>query len=101
MECHNKINKQENSSIVKVTVQISRRIAGATYIRILTNKNGSQNTIAQFTSVYQPPSINEDISFNISDDPDNIEIQAETVSGGSMQQTDVKYVIEFGQWIND
>lgn len=95
MEAHTVINKPDNVIIKRITFQINRNINGATYIRIITNKNEIPTTVVQYTSVNQPPALNEDISFNIVDDPDSIEIQAQTVSGGSMPQTNITYTVDF------
>lgn len=95
MEAHTVIDKPDNVSIKRITIQINRNINGATYIRVITNKNANPTTVVQYTSVNQPPALNEDISFNIVDDPDSIEIQAQTVSGGSMPQTNIMYTVDF------
>ena len=95
MECHTIINKPDNTNIVKVTIQINRQIAGQTYIRVISNKGDTPTTIAQYSFAVQPPVLNQDIPFDISDNPDNIEIQAQTIPAGIMQQTNVPYTIEF------
>lgn len=96
MECHTIINKPDNANITKVTIQINRQIAGQTYIRVISNKGDTPTTIAQYSFAVQPPVLNEDISFDITDNPDNIEIQAQTITAGIMQQTNVPYTIDFG-----
>ena len=95
MECHAIISRPENTSIKKVTIQINRQIAGQTYIRVISNKGDTPTTIAQYSFAVQPPGLNQDIPFDISDNPDNIEIQAQTIPAGIMQQTNVPYTIEF------
>ena len=95
MECHTIISRPENTSIKKVTIQINRQIAGQTYIRVISNKGDTPTTIAQYSFAVQPPVLNQDIPFDISDNPDNIEIQAQTIPAGIMQQTNVPYTIEF------
>ena len=95
MECHAIISRPENTSIKKVTIQINRQIAGQTYIRVISNKGDTPTTIAQYSFAVQPPVLNQDIPFDISDNPDNIEIQAQTIPAGIMQQTNVPYTIEF------
>ena len=95
MECHAIISRPENTSIKKVTIQINRQIAGQTYIRVISNKGDTPTTIAQYSFAVQPPGLNQDIPFDISDNPDNIEIQAQTTPAGIMQQTNVPYTIEF------
>lgn len=95
MECHAIISRPENTSIKKITIQINRQIAGQTYIRVISNKGDTPTTIAQYSFAVQPPVLNQDIPFDISDNPDNIEIQAQTIPGGIMQQTNVPYTIEF------
>lgn len=95
MECHTIISRPENTSIKKITIQINRQIAGQTYIRVISNKGDTPTTIAQYSFAVQPPVLNQDIPFDISDNPDNIEIQAQTIPAGIMQQTNVPYTIEF------
>ena len=95
MECHTIISRPENTSIKKITIQINRQIAGQTYIRVISNKGDTPTTIAQYSFAVQPPGLNQDIPFDISDNPDNIEIQAQTIPAGIMQQTNVPYTIEF------
>ena len=82
-------------SIKRITIQINRNINGATYVRVITRKDEVPTTVVQYTSVNQPPVLNEDISFDIADDPDSVEIQAQTVSGGSMPQTNIAYTVDF------
>ena len=95
IEAHTVINKPDNVSIKRITIQISRNVNGATYIRVITQKDEVPTTVAQYTYVNQPPVLNEDISFDIADDPDSVEIQAQTVSGGSMPQTNIAYTVDF------
>lgn len=95
MECHTIISRPENTSIKKITIQINRQIADQTYIRVISNKGDTPTTIAQYSFAVQPPVLNQDIPFDISDNPDNIEIQAQTIPAGIMQQTNVPYTIEF------
>ena len=95
MNCYTRINKQENADIKKLIIQINRTIAGQTYIRIISNKDSIPTTIMQY-ALNSQPAINEDIEFNISDSPDNIEIEAQTIQSGVMQGTTVQYTVEFG-----
>ena len=95
MNCYTRINKQENADIKKLIIQINRAIAGQTYIRIISNKDSIPTTIMQY-ALNSQPAINEDIEFNISDSPDNIEIEAQTIQSGVMQGTTVQYTVEFG-----
>ena len=95
IEAHTVINKPDNVSIKRITIQINRNINGATYVRVITRKDEVPTTVVQYTSVNQPPVLNEDISFDIADDPDSVEIQAQTVSGGSMPQTNITYTVDF------
>lgn len=95
IEAHTVINKPDNVSIKRITIQINRNINGATYVRVITRKDEVPTTVVQYTSVNQPPVLNEDISFDIADDPDSVEIQAQTVSGGSMPQTNIAYTVDF------
>ena len=95
IEAHTVINKPDNVSIKRITIQINRNINGATYVRVITRKAEVPTTVVQYTSVNQPPVLNEDISFDIADDPDSVEIQAQTVSGGSMPQTNIAYTVDF------
>lgn len=95
IEAYTVINKPDNVSIKRITIQINRNINEATYVRVITRKDEVPTTVVQYTSVNQPPVLNEDISFGIADDPDSVEIQAQTVSGGSMPQTNITYTVDF------
>ena len=76
---------------------MNRQLATSTYIRLISYKNSNSTIIAQYSNNNQPPALNTDIEFEISDSPDYIRIQAQTVSGGRMQYTTVSYVVEFGK----
>ena len=96
-ETYTTINKLDDADITKIIIKVNRQLATSTYIRLISYKNLNSTIIAQYSNNNQPPALNTDIEFEISDAPDYIRIQAQTVSGGQMQYTTVSYVVEFGK----